>query len=113
MRGSDGEYGDGQGLGFGEEDDSDGCDHNEEEIMLQQLRILEAFETLGLDPNNELTKKQLKRYYRLLIIKSQPDKAPPNKLSQQKTKESTQKIIEAKNILEGHIKNPDGMRAFP
>ncbi len=51
--GSDGEYSDRWGPGFWEEDDSDGCDQNEEEIMLQQLRILESFETLGLDPNNE------------------------------------------------------------
>ncbi len=41
--------------------------------------ILEAFETLGHDPNNELTQPQIKRAYHLSIMRAHPDKAPKAK----------------------------------
>ncbi len=90
--GSGGEYRDGWGPGFGEKDDSDGYDQNKEDIKFQELTILESFETLGLDPRNELTMNQLKRAYCLLIIRSLPDQAPPDELSQKKAKELSQRI---------------------
>ncbi len=50
-----------------------------------------------------------------MIIRSHPEKAPPNELSQQKAKELSQRIDDAKiswkNIRK--IQMEDGMRAFP
>ncbi len=88
--GSGGAYSDGWGPGFREGDDSDDYNQNEDEIKLQKERILEAFETLGLNPNHELTKNQLKRAYGLSLIRSHPDKPPTDELSQQKAKELTE-----------------------
>ncbi len=58
---SGGEFGDGQGPGFGEGDCSDDYDSSENEQYNIESTILEAFETLGLDPKTELIKNQLKR----------------------------------------------------
>ncbi len=61
--GSGGEYGDGWGPGFEEEDgfDSDESENHETESM-----ILEAFEILGLAPTTELTKNSIKHIVWLL-----------------------------------------------
>ncbi len=57
--GSGGEYGDGWGPNFGERDGSEDCDQSENKSYTSKSSIFDAFETLGLDPNNELTQNQL------------------------------------------------------
>ncbi len=52
--GSGGDYGDGWGPGFGEDD---GCDSDESESHVTESMILEVFEILGLDLKTELTRK--------------------------------------------------------
>ncbi len=52
--GSGGEYWDGWGPGFGEED---GYDSDKSESHVTESMLLEAFELLGLDPKTELTRK--------------------------------------------------------
>ncbi len=54
--GSGGEYGDGWGPGFGEED---GYDFDESESHVTESMILEAFKMLGLDLTTELTRIRL------------------------------------------------------
>ncbi len=62
------------------------------------MSILEAFETLRLDPNNELTQKDLQIAYHVSIMRAHPDKAPTDELSQQKGKRIISKINFAGDI---------------
>ena len=108
--GSGGEYGDGWGPGFGEED---GFDSDESENKVTESMILEAFEILGLDSTNELTAKELTKAYWVAIMKAHPDKAKPDEVSQKKAKELSQKINVARNILKKGLENPDGSGKLP
>ncbi len=108
--GSGGEYGDGWGPGFGEED---GFDSDERENHVTESMILEAFKILGLDPTTELTRKKLNKTYCMAIMRAHPDKAKPDEVSQQKAKELSQKINVARDMLKDGMENTDGLGTFP
>ncbi len=61
---------------------------------------MEAFETLGLDPTDDMTEKDIQRAHHISNTRAHPDKAPPDELTQQKAKESSHKINLLKDILE-------------
>ncbi len=65
--GSDGEQEGGCGSGFAEGNGFNDYDPSENENYKIELPVLEAFETLGLHPNNELTLKIRQRACRISI----------------------------------------------
>ncbi len=61
--------------------------------------MFECFKILKIDPDTNLT-QVLKS-----IQKAHPDKAPPDKVSQQKANEICQIITHARNIFQGMFEN--------
>ncbi len=86
--GSHCEYKGGCRSGFAKVNEFNDC---ENENYNSELLDLEAFETLGLDPNNELTTKILQRVYCISIKRAHPGKAPLNEISQEKASKLSQK----------------------
>ncbi len=69
--------------------------------------------TTGICHHGNLFRCCVNRAYHIVIMKVHPDKTKPDKVSQQKAKELSQKINVATDMLKDGLGNPDGLGTFP